>query len=517
MASASCPVDKVEVYGSVESKCCSLVADGLDCKVWDEINDVAIDGGANCPEGDIVIPEDSRITKINRVAFTDCNKMTSVVLPEGVTLIDYGAFQLTNNIMDDDLLESVTFPSTLVEIKHYAFINREQLTTIDLSPTKLEQLGYAVFTNIHVEKIILPRTLRSVEDANIISFNKYLTQIIYMGSKPSPSRVGGGYPDLPNCGLSDYTCTEKTCPENSNPETCECPGVQVIDDLNVCCVSADLDCANVCNGAAALQPGDNGDEECVDPIVWTITMTDDYGDGWNGFTLLYFTPADPNGISLTLGSGFSNTVEVPNLLGIEVDSVGSYPEEITYTVTLGDVSIVGEKAKGDGIDLCENYPEKPTKCWLCEGTTTLPEGKCDCEGITTLPEGKCDCDGNDLDECGVCGGSGDCNTGCMDPTATNYNADADHACDGCCDYSVTPGCTDSAAVNYDASANTDDGSCEYSVTPGCTDPIAVNYDASANTDDGSCLYTKADLDAAVAAASSLDRTQLETAYAEFCE
>ena len=50
-----------------------------------------------------------------------------------------------------------------------------------------------------------------------------------------------------------------------------------------------------------------------------------------------------------------------------------------------------------------------------------------------------------------------CNAGCTDPTASNYNPDASIS-DGSCAYT---GCTDSEAVNYDPNAQTDDGLCEY--------------------------------------------------------
>jgi uncharacterized repeat protein (TIGR01451 family) len=51
------------------------------------------------------------------------------------------------------------------------------------------------------------------------------------------------------------------------------------------------------------------------------------------------------------------------------------------------------------------------------------------------------------------------------------------------------GCMDPSACNYDVNAESDNGSCEYcSCNPlcGCTDPAACNYDANATTDDGSC-------------------------------
>ena len=74
-------------------------------------------------------------------------------------------------------------------------------------------------------------------------------------------------------------------------------------------------------------------------------------------------------------------------------------------------------------------------------------------------------------------------SGCRDPEADNYNADATQS-DGSCIYK---GCTDPNALNYDREANTDDGSC-IPVREGCTCSSADNYNASANSDDGSCNY-----------------------------
>ena len=48
------------------------------------------------------------------------------------------------------------------------------------------------------------------------------------------------------------------------------------------------------------------------------------------------------------------------------------------------------------------------------------------------------------------------------------------------------GCTDPSAPNFDPEADYDDGSCEAQIL-GCTDATACNFDDDANTDDGSCL------------------------------
>ena len=84
----------------------------------------------------------------------------------------------------------------------------------------------------------------------------------------------------------------------------------------------------------------------------------------------------------------------------------------------------------------------------------------------------------------VCTGVNNAVLGCTDPSACNYDPNADTD-DGSC--LTAYGCTDVNAFNYDANATCDDGSCIPVIT-GCTDPAAFNYNSNVNTDDGSCLY-----------------------------
>ena len=79
--------------------------------------------------------------------------------------------------------------------------------------------------------------------------------------------------------------------------------------------------------------------------------------------------------------------------------------------------------------------------------------------------------------------------GCVDPTACNFNPEA-NADDGSC---VLSGCTDAAACNFDADAGCDDGSCAPAdAVVGCMEPGACNFNAAAVCA-GTCVYPAAGL------------------------
>jgi len=75
-------------------------------------------------------------------------------------------------------------------------------------------------------------------------------------------------------------------------------------------------------------------------------------------------------------------------------------------------------------------------------------------------------------------------SGCMDPSAVNYNSAATVS-DGSCFYGV-PGCLDPSASNFNPNATISNGTCTYGIS-GCIDPNATNYDPNATIDDGSCV------------------------------
>jgi hypothetical protein len=197
---------------------------------------------------------------------------------------------------------------------------------------------------------------------------------------------------------------------------------------------AELDECGDCggNGPAA---GYDCDGNCTTGETLVVTMSDSYGDGWNGNNLVV------NGTSLTISSGSegSGTVCYDSSAGCVAVSCdgGSWQEEVSWTIT-------------------------------------------DVNGNILLSGGAPFEDAFGGDGCGPV-------YGCMDIEALNYVADATND-DGSCEYPIQ-GCTDPEALNYNADAEVEDESCYYDYDVlGCMDSEATNYNADATYDDGSCEF-----------------------------
>jgi len=77
--------------------------------------------------------------------------------------------------------------------------------------------------------------------------------------------------------------------------------------------------------------------------------------------------------------------------------------------------------------------------------------------------------------------------GCTDPSASNYNSEA-NTDDGSCITGIS-GCTDPDFLEFDPEASIDNGSCFTLRVYGCRYSNALNYNSFANVDDnGSCLF-----------------------------
>ena len=283
--------------------------------------------------------------------------------------------------------------------------------------------------------------------------------------------------------------------------------------------------------------GSGSTTACVPEGCFTFSMTDSYGDGWNG-AVYTLTDADGNVLAtgdLDTAQQGDGITQGSDLVQIGVDSCG-----------LGCTDV----------NACNYDPE-----------ATLDDGSCnfDCTGCTdptacnydafaTQDDGSCTVN----DDCGVCGGDNSSCTGCTDPMACNYNPEAtieDGSCiegtgititvgggtwdseigwsldlngesfasggsgtttacvsEGCFTFNMTDSYGDGwngatytltdAAGNVLATGDLDtaqqgDGATQGSDVVqvgvdscglGCTDPTACNYDAEATLDDGTCNF-----------------------------
>jgi hypothetical protein len=217
-----------------------------------------------------------------------------------------------------------------------------------------------------------------------------------------------------------------------------------------------------------------------------------------------------------------------NLVGYYAadDPVAGAPcscDGLTYDASLPDPCCNdGTVASGNCIDpaTCEEVPQGCDgicgsglvydQCGECGGTDAnctdcMDEEACNYDSEATLPcpdcceyilDGNCNCAGDELDQCGVCGGTG--TLGCTDSSACNYDSTADCDDGSCleddeCGHCGGPGIPDGACdcdtvTTGDFPVLDQCGVCGGDGTSclGCTDDIACNYDPNATIDDGSC-------------------------------
>lgn len=103
------------------------------------VTDIANQGFANCTTiKSIVIPESVDI--INYGAFYQCENLTSVIIPDSVTTIGQYAFR------DCKSLQKINLPDSVIDLADYSFYNCTSLTEVVLS-NNLEDIKTGTFGN----------------------------------------------------------------------------------------------------------------------------------------------------------------------------------------------------------------------------------------------------------------------------------------------------------------------------------------------------------------------------------
>ena len=126
----------------------------------------------------------------------DTYTVERVIIEEGITNVDYAAFQHCSNIV------SVSLPSTLTEIEEWAFSNCWALETINI-PYGVTNIGmYAFYACSSLKNVVLPETVEYIGE-HAFSACDLLETIEFLGNPPQFGDFGMAY----YSNLIKYPCS----------------------------------------------------------------------------------------------------------------------------------------------------------------------------------------------------------------------------------------------------------------------------------------------------------------------
>ena len=124
-----------------------------------------VEVSAHTYSGDIVIPESVTagstfsVIAIGRKAFFECEKLSSIVIPESVTKIGGQAFYGCK------ALKKVTIPNSVTSIGDSVFFNCSALTTVTLPNSVIDIGKYAFYYCSSLTTVIIPKSITRIDDA----------------------------------------------------------------------------------------------------------------------------------------------------------------------------------------------------------------------------------------------------------------------------------------------------------------------------------------------------------------
>ncbi|MBQ8614387.1 MAG: leucine-rich repeat protein [Ruminiclostridium sp.] len=128
---------------------------------------IVVDGGAQITDykgsaTKLTIPSKINgysVTSIGSFAFSDCTKLTSVIIPDSVTSIGYNAFNKCSGIT------SITIPNSVISIEDFAFDCCSNLKSITIG-NSVKSIGYGVFQSCHnLTSITIPDSVTSIGES----------------------------------------------------------------------------------------------------------------------------------------------------------------------------------------------------------------------------------------------------------------------------------------------------------------------------------------------------------------
>ena len=172
------------------------------------------------------------VTKINGCAFASCKSLTSITIPDSVTIIDDDAFRYCTG------LSSITIPNSVKSIGDLAFYHCTSLTSITI-PNRVTSINWAAFAECtSLTSITIPSSVTSI-GYNAFAECTSLTRITIPSSVTSI-----GSEAFEECtSLTSITIPNSVTSMGRNPFT----GCSGLTSINVSSGNAKYDSRNNCN------------------------------------------------------------------------------------------------------------------------------------------------------------------------------------------------------------------------------------------------------------------------------
>lgn len=132
----------------------------------------------------ITLPDS--VTEIGGYAFCNCYNLTDISIPSGVTVIDEMAFGGSGII-------NITIPSNITVIEDAAFFGCHNLTSVTI-PDSVTTIGMNAFTFCKkMESVVIPRSVTSI-DKTAFDYCEKMTLYCYKGSYAESYAIKNEHP-----------------------------------------------------------------------------------------------------------------------------------------------------------------------------------------------------------------------------------------------------------------------------------------------------------------------------------